>query len=191
MTRRAGLNREQVIQAAAELADREGLEALSLAALAAHLNIRTPSLYNHVDGLPGLRRDLALLGLREQNARMGQAGIGRTGADAVLAVASAYREFILTHPGLHAAIMLHAGKGAEDDEAIQAASDEAVKIVLAVLSAFNLQGEDALHAVRGLRSIVHGFATLELSGGFGMPISIDESFRRLVQMFVRGLEDCR
>lgn len=189
MTRRAGLNREQVIQAAAELADRQGLEALSLAALAAHLNIRTPSLYNHVDGLPGLRRELALSGLREQNVRLGRAGIGKTGAEAVMAVACAYREFIHAHPGLHAAIMQHTGTAAEGDEALQAASAESVEIVLTVLGAFKLSGEEALHAVRGLRSIVIGFTTLELTGGFGMPISIDVSFRRLVEMFVAGLKN--
>jgi hypothetical protein len=44
-----------------------------------------------------------------------------------------------------------------------------------------------LHAVRGLRSLVHGFATLEVAGGFGMPLDIDESFRRLVELLISGL----
>jgi hypothetical protein len=51
------------------------------------------------------------------------------------------------------------------------------------LESFALQGEDALHATRGLRSLVHGFATLEAAGGFGLPLDCDESFRRLVEMF--------
>ncbi len=44
-----------------------------------------------------------------------------------------------------------------------------------------------LHAVRGLRSIVPGFVTLEGAGGFGLPLDLDESFRRLVAAFVKGL----
>jgi hypothetical protein len=60
-------------------------------------------------------------------------------------------------------------------------------VVVAVLDSFGLSGDDALHAVRGLRSIVHGFATLEVMGGFGLPLDCDESFRRLVSMFIRGL----
>lgn len=60
-------------------------------------------------------------------------------------------------------------------------------IILAVLSAYHLSCEDALHAIRGIRSIVHGFVTLEAAGGFGLPMSVDESFRRLVQNFVAGL----
>ena len=52
-----------------------------------------------------------------------------------------------------------------------------------MLEAFNLHGEDALHAARGLRSLAHGFATLEAAGGFGLPLDCDESFRHLVAMF--------
>ena len=51
-----------------------------------------------------------------------------------------------------------------------------------------LRGEEGLHAVRGLRSVVHGFASLEVAGGFGLPLNLDESFRRLVEMFIHGLQ---
>ncbi len=36
-----------------------------MADLAERLEIRVPSLYNHVQGMEGLRRELALLGMRE------------------------------------------------------------------------------------------------------------------------------
>ncbi|MGB8644293.1 MAG: TetR-like C-terminal domain-containing protein [Anaerolineae bacterium] len=48
-----------------------------------------------------------------------------------------------------------------------------------------------MHAVRALRSVVHGFATLEVAGGFGLPLDCDESFRRLVQMLIKGLQVSR
>ncbi len=59
-----GLDHEAVIQAAAELADERGVDALTLAALATRLGIRSQSLYAHVDGLDGLLRDLALHSVR-------------------------------------------------------------------------------------------------------------------------------
>jgi len=31
-------------------------------------------------------------------------------------------------------------------------------------------------------------ATLEIAGGFGLPLDLDESFNRLLQMFVRTLQ---
>jgi len=62
---RAGLDSETVVSAAAALADDEGLEAVTLARVAAQLGVRSPSLYVHVDGLPDLRRRIAALAARE------------------------------------------------------------------------------------------------------------------------------
>ena len=47
MPRRAGLDKAMVVQAAADLANAEGVDALSLGRLAERLGVRTPSLYNH------------------------------------------------------------------------------------------------------------------------------------------------
>jgi hypothetical protein len=52
---------------------------------------------------------------------------------------------------------------------------------------YGLRGEDALHAARGLRSVAHGFATLEVVNGFGSPLDLDESFDRLLRALVAGL----
>ncbi|MGW2157348.1 TetR/AcrR family transcriptional regulator C-terminal domain-containing protein [Nonomuraea sp. NPDC001699] len=48
MARREPLNREKVLDAALELADREGLEGLSMRRLAKALGVEAMSLYNHV-----------------------------------------------------------------------------------------------------------------------------------------------
>ncbi len=100
---RAGLDRAAVALATAAVADSEGLDALTLARLAERLGVRTPSLYNHVDGLPGLRRALALLGRRELAARLGRVAIGKAGDEAVAALGHAYRAFVIERPGLYAA----------------------------------------------------------------------------------------
>src|SRR5437763_16803841 len=60
MSHRVGLDQATVVEAAAKLVDEEGIEQLTLGRLAERLGIRTPSVYNHVAGLPGLKRDLAL-----------------------------------------------------------------------------------------------------------------------------------
>jgi AcrR family transcriptional regulator len=184
MPLRAGLDRAAVIQAAADLADREGWERLTLATLAERLGIRTPSLYNHVAGLEGLRRDLAVLGCRELGARLARATIGKARDEAVMALAQAYRVFAHEHPGLYAA--LSRAPAPNDQEAV-AAAGAVVEIVVAVLAAYGLQGDDAIHATRALRSALHGFAALESIGGFGIPLDLDESFRRLVYIFLQGL----
>ena len=189
MSPRAGLSRDAVVEAAAALADEEGLEALSLSTLASRLGIRAPSLYNHVAGLEGLRRELALLGLRELGRRMGRAAMGKTTDEATFAIARAYRDFVKERPGLYAATVRSSRLSYPDDPDFEAAEKEAFEAVLAVLASYGLRGEDALHAARGLRSVAHGFATLEVAGGFGIPLDLDESFERLLRAFVAGLRE--
>jgi AcrR family transcriptional regulator len=184
---RPGLTRETVVEAAASLADEEGLDDFTLAQLASRLGVRTPSLYNHVVGLEGLRRELALLGLRELGRRIGRAAMGKTTDEATFAVARAYRDFVRERPGLYAATVPSSRLAYPEDPDFQAAEREAFEAVLAVLASYGLCGEEALHAARGLRSVVHGFATLEVAGGFGIPLDLDESFGRLLHAFVAGL----
>ena len=59
--------------------------------------------------------------------------------------------------------------------------------VRALVARVDLEGEEALHAVRGLRSLLHGFVSLEAVEGFRLPLDHDESFRRLLQVFIAGL----
>jgi AcrR family transcriptional regulator len=177
-----------VVKAAAELVNAEGLEALSLGRLAQQLGVQTPSLYNHVAGLPGLHRELALMSVHELGEQLGNAVIGKSGAEAVLAGAEAYRAYIKANPGLYMAGLRSSGLQEPIDVELQSAQERVVQIALAVMNSFGLKGKEALHAVRGWRSLVHGFATLEVAGGFGLPLDCDESFRRLINLFVQGLQ---
>jgi hypothetical protein len=75
------------------------------------------------------------------------------------------------------------------DPNLQREEERALKIGLAVMSSLGLKGEDAIHGVRAFRSMVHGFATLEVAGGFGLPQDCDESFRRLISALAAGLQE--
>ncbi len=185
--RKLRLDTTTVVQAAVELIEAEGPDALSLGRLAKQLDVQTPSLYNHIAGLPGLQRELALLSTRDLGERIGTAAIGKSGSTAVLAVAEAYRAYVKDHYGLYMMGVRSSEQQTPIDVELQAAQERVVQIALAVVGSFGLQGEDALHAVRGLRSIVHGFATLEVAGGFGLPLDCDESFHRLIMAFVASL----
>jgi AcrR family transcriptional regulator len=167
------------------MADAEGLEALNLGRLAERLGVSTPALYKHVDGLAGLRRELAVLGLREMTRCASRAAAGKAREAAVTAMANAYRDYGRAHPGVQAAARRAPAAG---DEEWSRAGGELVDIVVAVLSGYGLAGDDALHAVRGFRSLLDGFVTLETGGAFALALDTDESFRRLIGVFTAGLE---
>ena len=65
------VTKEDVIRAASDLADQQGLNGVSLKSVAEQLGLRAPSLYNHVLSLDDLLRDMAHRGMREMNRRIG------------------------------------------------------------------------------------------------------------------------
>jgi AcrR family transcriptional regulator len=185
MSRRAGLDQETVVEAAAKLVDEEGIEQLSLGRLAERLGVRTPSLYNHVAGLPGLKHDLALYCLRDLLDHLTRVTIGKSRTEAIIALADAYRAYARQSPGRYT---LTQQAPDPDDLESQAVAQQLVDVVRAILVPYKLSDEDAIHAIRGLRSIVHGFVSLELTGGFGLPVDLDASFHWLINVFVAGLD---
>jgi AcrR family transcriptional regulator len=182
---RAGLDTEAVVEAAAKLADTDGLQALTLARLAGALGVRSPSLYAHVDGLEDLRRRLGTRGACELAAELGRAVAGRAGSDALGALAHAYLAYARQHPGSYAAAQR--SRELQTDEQAIAAATAVMDVVLAVLRGYDLHDADAIHAARAIRVALHGFVSLESDGGFAIEISLDESFERLIAMLDRGL----
>ena len=178
---RAGLNEDRVVREAEHLADDVGLSQLTLAALAARLGVRQPSLYKHIDGMAGLQRSISIRAKRELTDVLGRAAVGRSGAEAMEAMAQAYRTWALEHSGRYEAAQWAPDAGDEEDESVSAA---AVQVMAEVLAAYELRGDDAVDAIRALRSALHGFVTLETAGGFGLPVDVDRSYDRLVRGLV-------
>ena len=175
---RAGLTQSSVVEAGERVADEVGFDRLTLAALAARLGVRQPSLYKHVDGLDALRRGISVAAKSELAYVLAMAAVGRERGDAITSIAHAYRAWAIEHPGRYAAAQRAPAAGDADD---QAASRAVVAVATAVLAAYDLHDDDAIDATRALRATLHGFITLEIAGGFGLPVDIDRSFERLVE----------
>jgi len=184
MSHRAGLDQASVVEAAVKLIDEEGIEQLSLGRLAERLGVRTPSLYNHVAGLPGLKHDLTLYCLHDLLDLILRSTVGKSRAEAIFALANAYRAYAREAPGRYALTVQAPDPG---DQEVQALAQQLVDVVRTVLAPYRLSEEVAIHAIRGLRSIVHGFISLEVAGGFAMPVDLDASFHWLINLFIAGL----
>ena len=178
-----GLDRDAVVAAAVRVADRDGFEALTLAAVAAEVGVRVPSLYHHVDdGLPGLRARVRRLALARLGARVHEATEGRLGRPAIAGLVHALHGFGAEHPGLLAATVVPA----EDPEG-RAAGEAVVAVAFDVLGGYGLEDEALVHATRVLRAAVHGFATLDAAGGFARPEAVERSLEALVTILDGGL----
>jgi AcrR family transcriptional regulator len=183
-TRAKGLDSGAVVAAAGRIADAEGLEAATISRVAAALEVRPPSLYNHVANHAALMRLLATRSVEELGAAITGAAVGRSREDALRAVALAYRAYALAHPGRYAATIR--APDPDDDEA-QTAAAAAVAPLVAIVAGWGIEGDDAVHLVRVVRSGLHGFVALEIGGGFGLPLNPDHSFDLLVDGLVAAI----
>ena len=172
-----------MLAAALAVVDESGAPALTLAAVAARTGVAVPSLYKHVDGLPALRRRATVAVLDQFTARLTAAVLGHSGPAALDRFLRAYRDYARENPGRY---QLTVSLEATDPD-VTAAATRTIGVAFALLAGAGIVGEDAVHATRCLRSAVHGFAMLEISGGFGLPESIDVSFDRLVGMLTAGV----
>ncbi len=178
MPKRPGLNLDRIVEASLELIQQRGEQALTFAALADHFGVRPPSLYNHVRGVEALRRELRLRGLRQLHGRLLTAGAGRSAFEALVALSHAYRQFAQEQPALYRMTL---ASTEQDDAELKAAGRDCLDVILMILRGYRLEGEQALHATRCLRSALHGFVSLEIEGGFAMPLDLDDSFELLIR----------
>lgn len=174
---RAGLSTQAVVDLALAIVDKDGLDALTLSAVAQRAGVATPSLYKHVNSLDSLLQKVSVASLTQLGDAMSQAAAGRAGADALRSVAAAYRGFATTYPGRYPATQRVPDL---DDPVHVAASERAVGTMFSILIGYGITGPAAVDATRFVRSALHGFVSLEVGGGFGIPQDIDHSYDRLV-----------
>ena len=180
---RMGLNSERVVAVAAELADKVGLDELSLVMVAEACGVRVPSLYKHVDGLDDLRRRIAGQGMIALATAVSRAAEGRQGRDALVSFAQAYRRFARLHPGQYQALIRPAVAGDPHAEAAQ----KVIELLARIAGDYKLTGDDLVHAVRSIRAALHGFVSLEAAGGYGPSVTPEASFYSMIAMIDRGL----
>ena len=183
MSRRT-LDTDQVVSAAAALADEEGLDAVTLTRVANQLGVRQPALYRHVDSYDALVRLLGLRGREILAERLAAAAVGVAGDDAVRAVGEAWRAMVRHHPGLYAATDRCPCAG---DAELEAAVERVVQVLGQALAAYGLADDEQVHAAGTLRAAFHGFAHLEAGDGFPQPQDTDDTFGHLLDLVCDGI----
>lgn len=176
------LDRDTLIATAADLADAIGWNELTLSKVAEAVDRHVSSLYSHVNGLDALRRDIAVLAVTEVADVVWEASVGRSGADALTAIAEAERDFARLHPGRMAALRGHLGS--EDNEFTNQAKRIAQPI-RTVLGSFGLDEQKVAIAHRVFSATVRGL--IEPGTPLGRADD-DIALQATVTLFVTALE---
>ena len=175
--RRPRLDHESVLKAAEELVDREGYDTLSMTLLAAALDTRVSSLYNHVANLEDLRaeiqvRAMVLLGLHVRRAAMGHAG-----ADGLRVLSHSLREFARKFPHRYAALT----REPIDRDSFYEAATATIEALSVMVRSTGLPEERILPTGMAIFSALHGFVSLEVSGYFGGVPDLEAVFEQVIR----------
>lgn len=178
------LDPDQVLTAAERLVAASGWEALTMAALAADLGVRPPSLYRHVESLDALRRALRSRMLVELSDAVRAAVMGKSGIEGLHALTNAYRSFAHEHSARYLAQGTLTG-----DEDTRREGRRVGEAGYAVLTSFGLSDDELPVATAQLAALVHGFVSLELVQTIDWVADPDAAFDGLIELFAAGISD--
>lgn len=135
--------------------------------------------------IPELRRFLAIKGYRDLLCRLRRARDGKTSYAALRSVAMEMRRYARERPALWAAA---SRTPSSDCIEWRAGHNEICDFLRSVLSECEIHGRNAEDVLHMLRSLVRGFALHQMLGSFLYVNSHDESFDRVIDIFIAGIK---
>ncbi|MEH1029820.1 TetR/AcrR family transcriptional regulator [Micromonospora profundi] len=161
-----------IVTAARQILEAEGLPRLTMQAVAERVGVRAPSLYKRVRNRDDLIRLVAEAIVRDFGERLSAvAGSGDPGRD-LAELARAFRAFAHAQPaGYHLMFSNGPAETRPSFESLTLASAPALRV------AADLAGpEHALAGARMLTAWANGFVSMELAGAFNLGGDLDEAF---------------
>lgn len=168
----------------ASIADKQGLNNLSLKAVAEELNVRTPSLYNHIESLDDLLREVAHKGMRSMNEQMTQAAIGKSGNTALKSISVEYLNFIIEHPGVYETIQWATWHGTNETAEI---FENYIKILSTIILSYSFPSESTNEILNLFTGFLHGFTTLQVRYAFSEPQKVRDELCNSVDTIMLGV----
>ena len=161
----------EIVNAARELLEEEGIEALSMRRIAQRLGIRAPSIYKHLTDKDALEAAIISTGFEEQ-AALFEAALEHSD-DPLGAVARAYRDFGREHPHLYRLMT----DRTLNRELVVPGSEER-----AALSLYKATGEN-MDLARAAWAFGHGMTILELNNRFPPGADLDAAWEHGIAAF--------
>ncbi len=182
---RAGIDKNRIIELAAKKANENGLENVTLKMLADELGVKTPSLYNHIDSLENLKKQLMLYGWKQMENQLVRSAVGVSGYEALRVMCHTFFEYATANPGIFNAMLWY--NKFENDETM-GATDDFFSVFFKITKSLHISEENTNHLIRTFRGFLEGFSLLVNNGAFGNPIPLKESFDLSVDVFIEGMK---
>ena len=178
------INDELIIETSARISNKVGLDNLSLKNIAEELDIKSPSLYNHVSSLDEIKQRLMICGWKKVEEKIIDSAVGVSGYEALKNMCNAFYDYAINNKGVFTA-MLWYNKYESDD--LDNATNRLFNIIFKVMRPLNISDENINHIIRTLRGFLEGFSLLVNNNAFGNPASIKESFDLSLEVIINGI----
>ena len=176
---------ELIIETSARIANKVGLDNLSLKIIAEELNIKSPSLYNHISSLNEIKSQLMVYGWKQIEEKMIDSAVGVSGYEALKNMCNVFYDYATNNKGIFTA-MLWYNKYESDEK--QNATTRLFNMLFKIMKSLNITYENINHIIRTLRGFLEGFSLLVNNNAFGNPISIKESFDLSLEIIMNGIK---
>lgn len=184
-----GLNKTMILKTAEKLLEEKGFENFSLREIAAKLDVKPASLYNHIKGFDEIHTEIAITASEKMGEALKEAMADKLPDEAFIAGAKAYRDFALNNPELY---KVYIGKPQLHNEEVMKAGFDSFSPLRDVILGYGLSRTDALNFIRGLRSMMCGFIELTNNGYMQRgKISKDESYAAIVKAYLNVLKELK
>ncbi|MGK2852386.1 MAG: TetR/AcrR family transcriptional regulator [Candidatus Limnocylindrales bacterium] len=172
-----------IVAAARAILEADGLDAVTMQAVALRVGVRPPSLYKRVADRSALIRAVTDA-ITEDLARALRSPLDVTdAADQLRAIAHRYRAFVHANPQGYRLLFANLGPGMAPDPTTMASLGRPI-----VAATSRLVGEaDALPAARTIVAWAHGFTSMESAGAFRLGGDIDVAYATGIELILAGI----
>ncbi|MEO5884052.1 MAG: TetR/AcrR family transcriptional regulator [Candidatus Limnocylindrales bacterium] len=179
----ARTSRDAIVAAARSILETDGLDALTMQAVADAVGIRAPSLYKHIADRAALIRAVTDAIATELADALGRPRPTDHPANELRLIARRYRSFVSANPAGYGLLFTKLDPGLKPDDATLAALG--IPIIAATQ---RLIGESAaLPAARTIVAWAHGFVSMELAGAFRLGGDIDAAYVDGLDLILAGI----
>ena len=176
---------ELIIETSAKLSNKVGLENLSLKMIATELNIKSPSLYNHISSLDNIKERLMIYGWKQIENKMIDSAVGVSGYEALENMCYAFYDYATSHQGVFTAMLWY---NKYETQEKKNTTTRLFDMLFKIMNSLNISDDNINHTIRTLRGFLEGFVLLVNNNAFGNPISIKESFDLSLEIIINGIK---
>lgn len=187
MTQRRNLSQAKILQATRDLAKEIGMSQITFPKLAASLNIKYPSLYNHFKNMGEVKFVLTKELIDQLKERLLSGLVGKSGPDALRTYCQLYHDFAFENASVYELLI---NIPHSHSEVLIEKNMELNRILQKIMAYYPLDEVSILNKSRMLRSMLHGYISMRFLGYFQNNLSpADDSYHVMVEEFISLLEE--